>query len=119
MKIKTDFVTNSSSISYICVVPRSFNIREVLDMTTINKYDENGGEELTYEELEKIISEFESVRNGNELYRENSYRSYDILNEIVEEKDFIISSVDGGPDENKLIFLDPDLLKEKLIKIGI
>lgn len=97
MKIKSDFVTNSSSTAYVIVVPGNF---EVTDEVINKKLDEWDIEE---EEKESFITDikklFEFYKEG-QAYDSKIKNDYDrldsMMTDICQEKGFVIASEDVG-----------------------
>ena len=70
MKIKLDFVTNSSSTAYVVMIPKNFDVVESFSKIQNGyHYEEDLGEEFNDNEaafLEAIISNIEKLTNGEE-----------------------------------------------------
>lgn len=107
MKIRNGFVSNSSSSSFVVLLPDNF--LENVD------YDEitNNDEDFPVDDLKSLLEEF--VKRGviwnEEIYNyDNEFA--DILYELVEP--YIIASMDTGPDEGQIIIADKNKIKEIL-----
>jgi hypothetical protein len=129
MKIKLDFVTNSSSTCYLIYIPATYSISqdELLNLKDVEYYDDETEEEITVNlktmtddqikdiiyPLEEIIDNFKSgMGTSFETIRENNSAIISsIFDQIISK--FIILSEDmpGGNDT----FLIP--LNERHIKI--
>lgn len=107
MKIKNDFVTNSSSVAYISSIPIDFSPKVSLVIEKYRYHDEDGEE---WEE-DKICSEFmdaiDILKAGGNIY--NGYDEgcdtaiFNTVLDICNDVGFILTSVDIGPDSGPII----------------
>lgn len=98
MKIRNGFVSNSSSSSFVILLPKGF------DMETV-KYEDFVGKdsysEATVESVKKAMKKF---LKDKEFWGEDAgYEEMDVLCDIL--KPYIVTTIDGGPDESKMILL--------------
>ena len=103
MKVRNGFVSNSSSSSFVIVLPENFV--KNFDYTEILKENED----FPLEEFKTLIKSFESrglyaeeiYDVGNEIDEDFEYGSlfYDIIYDAVEP--YIIASVETGPDSGE------------------
>jgi hypothetical protein len=112
MKIKSDFVTNSSSTSYVVFIPDRFYVDdgEALEYfkAEIEMYYDADDSEIPIEErLEKDIPDFiESLKEGENLWREGdlNYAIWDVLLGICEKHNFILTHMDVSCEGNNVIY---------------
>lgn len=123
MKIRTGFVSNSSSTSYVILVPSDFDVDDFvyskLD-TLRKKYAEDNrreyprpkkGEEkpkviLPFDYIEEFIKRFKKYVKRGGLYSEEDRYSYGDMYTISDMmKDLVIANVEGGPDQGTLTFV--------------
>ena len=111
MKIKTDFVTNSSSTGFIVVIPRDFIPDKKRIIAHFDYYDrETGGEEEKFSE-NKIVVEFnlclDLLKDGDNLwfYGEDGtdWRIFNAMTEICDENGFLIVVMDINSEGNNRI----------------
>jgi hypothetical protein len=88
-------VTNSSSTSYIFLIPDTLNIdlKEVEKYISVNEYDEEG---LNAQEvLDDCISIISNLQNGNSVWKEEFQSpAYYCVVEHLEEHDLLIGTID-------------------------
>ena len=111
MKIKTDFVTNSSSTGFIVSIPKDFIPDKKRIIAHFDYYDrETGGEEEKFSE-NKIVVEFnlclDLLKDGDNLwfYGEDGtdWRIFNAMTEICDENGFLIVVMDINSEGNNRI----------------
>jgi len=100
MKVRNGFVSNSSSSSFIMLIPESFNIDE-FDFTPYQK-------KLGYNDTneEEVIKLFKKLQKQKSLWHGDNY---DVITEIFDE--FVITSVETSSEDGGV-----DILSNKSIK---
>lgn len=81
MKVRTGFVSNSSSSSF-CIIGYETSIKELIEKFNIE--DENGREDYDYDKITKVTNEIESNSDFNVIIDcedpESSYIGFGVLN---------------------------------------
>lgn len=116
MKIKTDFVTNSSSSCYVVFVPNSFSVKDKMIEQAIQGEKNN----RDIDNIKKEVSEcLESLKEGNNIYNDSyvngrDHQTYMIVYNILENQGFGIKLVDFSSIGMECIVGIPE---EKVVKI--
>ena len=126
MKIKSDFVTNSSSTSYLVCLPDNFDITKflhIIDPENSWWFEEylDASEEVKKEIMEKLkerlIKLNEKLLKHTNIYEYDSeYDAYHVFIKLLEELDLIIDSWDTSSDNGMICGVD--LEKVERIKNG-
>jgi hypothetical protein len=106
MKFKLDFVTNSSSTSYIVHIPQNFVVspQDIRDFAE-RELDEELFEETPLNEqndlIEEVVKCVEDVKNGHSVYESDNFDSkdslaYNYILHICNKNNFKIDSQDIG-----------------------
>lgn len=95
MKLKGDFITNSSSTSYVVFIPEDFQLKsfDELDMPYDN-FDEEDDDEI----LKKVREGIELVKNGDHICECEDFGLNRQLAHICRENNFVLTDLDGGSD---------------------
>ena len=109
MKIKSDFITNSSSTAYVVLIPNRFQVRDS-DVKKIyaNNSTEDYDEVYNMDIHELIIESIEKLKEGEELHtygddEETPAAVYYTILEICSNHGMIITSTDLGGEGNNTI----------------
>lgn len=101
MKIKLDFITNSSSTAYVVMIPDNFNVVESLaKILNTNSYQDDLYEYCDDDEpkfIEQISENISNLINGEDLWGYDT-PCFSTTQEILEKEDLIIASVDISSD---------------------
>lgn len=126
MKIKTDFVTNSSSTAYVVYIPKKFIITEdeMLNLMYLDELDVFKDEEDETKRTQMIVQLgfqiLEELKNGKNFhgmdYDEDDNRDkFNIAHSICSKYNFILDDIEtGGGDGNDVIIA---VTREQLDKI--
>jgi len=119
MKIKSDFVTNSSSTAYVIMVPDSFKVTDENIKKHINEHNIKEEDKESYKKDVQILVErykIGSAYGGGGGTVENDYEILDnIMIDICEENGFIVASEDSGG-ETTVIPVDYKSIIKLLLK---
>lgn len=114
MKIRLNFVSNSSSSSYVIVVPDHFSIKKV----TSEEIDKFYWESRKYI-LDDGLLDYDRIRKGlmyaiaqGDLWHEDNYELFDFAVELL--RKYSISRFDTGPDCGKISFVKQSVLEQQL-----
>ena len=129
MKIKSDFVTNSSSTCYIVFVPTKYVPSDDVLVDAINRemqwwdFDEDDEIETAEQFLEAYRDEFmdaiESLKMGQEVYKDEygdgiDYRIYAAIDSLMTNEGFGLTGVEMGSGGMDCLC---GVTEEKIIKI--
>lgn len=115
MKIKADFVTNSSSTAYIMFVPPNYELNEEeLQKVAQKHWDDGEGNSDSFdtaeEYKERVLEDFEDFMGDSFMYEEDAMGFY-TLKEILTSK-FEILSIDIGPDSGQIHNISSEKVNE-------
>lgn len=108
MKIKCDFITNSSSVAYVVMIPNNFYINE---NEIKEKYESSELYEASPPKLEKAIKEIREcigiLKEGENLWHYGvdgvNQTVFYMVTDICNNHDFVISSIDISSEGNNII----------------
>jgi len=114
MKIRSGFVSNSSSSSFVVFLPENFI--ETIDFDKIA----NGDEDFPVKHFKKLIKKLIKdegfyMEEVGESFKEKELDEYeicDILQEILDP--YVIASMESGPDEGQIMVANREKIKEIL-----
>lgn len=93
MKIKTDFVTNSSSTNYVVFIPKNFKTTEE-ELRNLLDYMKDDGILL-----DSAMVGIDAIKNGHTIWHEDiNSDSFYALKYLLDKRDLIIARVDMGSD---------------------
>lgn len=126
MKIKSDFITNSSSTMYIVYIPDDFYVDEADILQYIFDYEIDFAEyseehdmgDISYEEymLKEVPSAFEDLRNSDIWhygFDGCAVPLYHIILDILKKHELILESIDcNGEGNNQIVDLRDSKMKK-------
>ena len=96
MKIRNGFVSNSSSSSFVICLPENFDINSIdFEKASQRKYCDQ-----TPEQLRKLIEKLIKDGSLSQYEGDDLYSASDVL------KNYVIASLEGGPDDGQIILVD-------------
>jgi hypothetical protein len=106
MKIRNGFVSNSSSSSFLIVLPDDYKIDKQKVKSLMYEYD--------LENIEKVIKDINDYINDGVIYKYD-VEYYSMMSELFEK--YIIFVVDVGSDEGIISFMKKQEIINKINKI--
>ena len=120
MKIKSDFVTNSSSTSYIVAISENltFTKQEILATDAYQNYRTDEEDQSAKEYIDACQKGLRELKKGEGIYAYDfdsdigppQMAFYSIV-ELLDNKELVLLSFESGSDDGKILSLD----KEKII----
>ncbi len=98
MKIRTGFVSNSSSSSYIILLPDNVKI----DLSRADYL-----EDITEDDVKDAIA---TLKAGESIWETENYTLFNVLTDVLGE--YIIGTIEGGPDSGQISNADIKKVKE-------
>lgn len=109
MKIRAGFVSNSSSSSFVVLLPENF-----IETIDFNKIIEDE-EDFPLDKFKKMLNEFVRLGGMSNTYiyeYDDDYEFLDILEELIEP--YIIAEVEHGPDDGGIVIASREKIKKLL-----
>lgn len=117
MRIKQGFVTNSSSSSYLVIIPKKFDIddhsEKLLEYIDENSWDEEDPGE-TYRDVKLAFAE---LKNRGELSQYEFYNAYNPLKELLDKLGFVIFEMSGTGGDGEGMLYNLSHYKDAINKI--
>ena len=106
MKIRHQFVSNSSSTSFVVLLPENF-CPETVDLTGVKE------QMSEYEVDEDGVREgLRSLISNDQLWEEECYDSWFVISELL--SDYRLAGIDTGPDAGVISLADRSAVKKVL-----
>jgi len=131
LKIKADFVTNSSSTSYVIAIPKNFdpvkyvettkNLYEVIDRFMIHSYfndlgkDENPTEQQAIDYYVKCFIESFSVKKVTIFNETDHPDNYTIARDFAQHLGFILATIETSEGYEGTCVMVPEGVFQKLL----
>jgi len=110
MKVRNGFVSNSSSSSFVVLLPENF--LKTIDYENITQGNEDFPLDQFKEVLEKLVNENGIYLEEIYEYDEEDSEFINIIEELIEP--YTIADMDSGPDEGQIIVADVNKVKKIL-----
>jgi len=102
MKIRQGFVSNSSSSSFVLLLPKNFDADKYVD--NMEDVEINGIiREYDMEDKNELKEIFNKLVKDAYIYGEDNYKAFNVCSDVL--KEFIVTEVEGGPDESSISLL--------------
>ena len=116
MKIRQGFVSNSSSSSYVIIIPNNFDLDKIVDKE-LPKFIEMYGKTENYTtngvtDSSKIKKDVASCILKKYLFDEENRDLFDIVTCLL--KRYVLTWSETGPDRGQVEFMDQSKIEEKL-----
>jgi len=122
MKIKLDFVTNSSSTTYIVCIPDNFSI-SLQDVERSDNFEDLVEEEdlKPFEVISGLNENLKEMKNHGIMWQDDALpgtrcSALYIMTDIMEQNKFVIRRLDSGSDDGKIICFTKNEI-EQIMKI--
>jgi uncharacterized protein YeeX (DUF496 family) len=110
MKIRTGFVSNSSSSSFVVLLPKDW---EPTDKELLKNMADFIDEKLALEEVKKAIK---SLKNGGSISEQEDHVEFRVLEALIPD-DYIVTSFDVSSGDGEIQGLDVAKVKKILKNI--